>query len=72
MKETGELSSQDAAEIAEEVHDMKKKGQKINAERIIRNLRKKIYFSFLSLFFMPRVFLALFCDWFLKYTFRPR
>jgi hypothetical protein len=40
MKETGELSSQDAAEIAEEVHDMKKKGQKINAERIIRNLRK--------------------------------
>ena len=40
MKETGELSPQDAAEIAQEVHDMKKKGQKINAERIIRKVRK--------------------------------
>ena len=40
MKETGELSPQDAAEIAQEVHDMKGKGQKINAERIIRKVRK--------------------------------
>ena len=35
MQETGELSPQDAAEIAQEVHDKKKEGEKINAERII-------------------------------------
>ena len=40
MKDTGELSPQDAAEIAQEVHDKNKKGQKITAERIIRKVRK--------------------------------
>jgi hypothetical protein len=34
MKETGEVSPQDAAEIAKEVHDKKKEGKKINAERL--------------------------------------
>jgi hypothetical protein len=40
MKETGELSEHDAAELADEVHDMKKKGQKINAEMITRKVRR--------------------------------
>jgi hypothetical protein len=34
MTATGELSPQDAAEIAKEVHDKKKEGKKINAERL--------------------------------------
>jgi hypothetical protein len=40
MTATGELSPQDAAEIAKEVHDKKKEGKKINAERIISKVGK--------------------------------